>query len=133
MTAPTIFVALFSKLKALSLTTKVVATIATVTVIGGSATAIVILSNHDKQTTETPVINLQQKEVEETEEILFETIEETDDTVAEGTTKVKQEGRNGISTNFLLIYFILNESSLQLRLDLPETPSHISPSLPLPQ
>lgn len=105
MTAPTCLITFISKIKALKLTTKIAVIIAATVIAGGVMTVIVLLNSHDEQLHEMPTTNIRQEELEETEELPFETIEEKDDTKLEGTTEVKQEGQNGALTRKFLITY----------------------------
>ncbi len=105
MTAPTCLITFISKIKALKLTTKIAVIIAATVIAGGVMTTIVLLNSHDEQLHEISTTNIRQEELEETEELPFETIEEKDGTKLEGTTEVKQEGQNGVLTRKFLITY----------------------------
>lgn len=105
MTAPTFLITLIGKIKALSLTTKITVVVATTVAVGGITTVIVMLNSRDEQPHEMSTTNMRQEEVEETEEVPFETITKEDNTKLEGTTEVEQEGQNGILTRKILITY----------------------------
>ncbi len=95
---------IITSIKALSVGAKIVITTIAVVVVGGVTTTTIILINQS-QPEEAAIIQPTQEEITEEVEIPFEEIEEKDNSLEEGKTKIKQEGKNGTKVITYLITF----------------------------